>query len=164
MDTAYFPYGVKSKEFLIKRSIYLVRYLISIGVDKVILACNTLSITAFTILNELFPNKIIDVFNLVQSLDYSDKVLIASAHTIKMVEQFYPKIVCLEAQKLINTIEKNTNVEEELEKLLLKIDINKKVVLGCTHFIKIKTLFLNRIQMISEDDLFLEKYDKKKRL
>ena len=46
MDKAYFPYGNKSIEFLLKRSLYLCEYLIKNNVSEIILACNTLSLIA----------------------------------------------------------------------------------------------------------------------
>ena len=48
-DNEYFPYGTKSKTFLILRTIYLCEYLFEFC-DKILLACNTLSIVALPFL------------------------------------------------------------------------------------------------------------------
>ena len=64
MDCAFFPYGLKSKEFLIKRSIYLIEYLENIC-DKIIIACNTLSLLIMPYVNKYYSN----VFGVFESLE-----------------------------------------------------------------------------------------------
>ena len=54
MDKAYFPYGERSKEFLLKRALYLCSYLRDKNVDKIIFACNTLSLIVLPFIKLFF--------------------------------------------------------------------------------------------------------------
>ncbi len=148
MDTAFFPYGNKTKEFLIKRSLYLCKILFDMKVDKIIFACNTLSVVALPFIKEVYNNVegIFDLFNPYFKKKY---FIIGSNTLISNIDENMKKS---SAQKLINAIEYNKNVLEELEELYKNIPINTEyLLLGCTHFIWIKDLFY-KYKIVSQDD------------
>lgn len=155
MDKAYFPYGIKSKEFLIKRTLYLCNYLDSLGVDRIILACNTLSIIALDFI-KLYYDNVMGVLDLLDE-HYNNSVFIGSSNAIKYINIKYPDIDIYDGQDIINRIEKNQfNAEDILlfNKLSIRYDY---VILGCTHFINVKDKLLGD-NYISQDELYKLKF------
>ena len=156
MDKCFFPYGTKSKEFLIKRTIYLIRYLTLKKVDRVILACNTLSLLVLEEVKKYFKTEIVGVFELFDFNKYKGCLLIGTKNTISILKNRNLDIELIEESLLIDAIENDRNVDDILEE---KKDIYNKypyVLLGCTHFINIKTKIKNSI---SQDELYLARYN-----
>lgn len=137
LDEEYFPFGEKSKIFLLKRSYYLVDYLIKRGVSKVVLACNTLSVIALPFLKSCFDIEIIGVFDFLIPHLTSNNVFIGSYHTCKYVERNYD-IKCLYGNEFIEAIEKNKDYLKVLDNLKKEYQNYDNLVLGCTHFLAIK--------------------------
>lgn len=154
MDIAYFPYGEKSKEFLIKRAMYLIAFLFSVKkVDKIILACNTLSYVALPFLKILFPTKVMGVNNLF-NLEAKDTLLIGSAKTCEVLRN---QIACYNGHELIRKIECGEDVTEDIRIFCQTLPQNiKTVYLGCTHFIRVKKIFREYIAVQSQDELLLK--------
>lgn len=135
LDQGFFPYGDKSKEFLLKRAFYLVTILIEKKVDLIVLACNTLSIVALKFLRHSFPIPIFGVFEYFVPYLNKDYILIGSKTTTNYAAKNYPVSV-YDGTDFIEAIEKNKNITPYLKGLEeLKC---KALLLGCTHF-----LFLN---------------------
>lgn len=154
MDKAYFPYGIKSKEFLIKRTLYLVLYLKNRGCNKIILACNTLSIMVLDFIKLIFNN----VSGVIELLDnsYDNGLFIASRNTIKYIKDKIEGITALDGQYLINKIENNSLLINDIEKLKGISSRYNILILGCTHFIALKK-YLYDINYVSQDELYKKK-------
>ncbi len=139
MDKAYFPYGNKSIEFLIKRSLYLCDYLIKNNVDEIILACNTLSLIALPFLKLFFSN-IRGVFE--EFLPYiNDKsLIICSQASLNILKERYSNTI-INGNKLIYRIENNKDYTSLL-KIIDNLSKNySNIIFACTHFIEIKYPF-----------------------
>lgn len=132
MDYAFFPYGTKTKEFLLKRSYYLVSFLIQQGVDLIIIACNTLSIYAYPFLKNCFSIPILGVFDYFRPYLTKEYTLIGTKTTISYAKSQYPVHV-YDGTDFIEAIEKNKDIEPFL-KQIKKIK-TKALLLGCTHFL-----------------------------
>lgn len=136
MDHAFFPYGNKTKEFLIKRSIYLINYLINRGVDIVILGCNTLSITVLDFVRKYFNIKVYGVFeHLVKHLHHGNIFIGSKLSSTYVKEKF--NISSLNVEDLIFLLENDLDYLEVLEKYNKTFNNYDKVILGCTHLLKI---------------------------
>lgn len=154
MDKAYFPYGEKSEEFLIKRTLYLCNYLFNKGVDKIILACNTLSLVVLPKISKVYKDKVTGVIELFDEVVIDNETLfLGSNKSIMYIKKIYPNVNVLDSQILINKIENKEDYEEELEEVLSLASNYKRVILGCTHFISIKDRFYN-LNYISQDNLY----------
>lgn len=151
MDKAFFPYGNKSKEFLIKRTLYLCNYLKKIGVDLIILACNTLSIIALDFIKLIYPNTI-GVIDLVKDYFYGNNLFLGSKNTINYLSNMY-QISYIDSTNFIYAIENNLDIEkyiQEVEELSNKYD---NIIMGCTHFIYVKDK-IKASNVIFEDDMY----------
>lgn len=58
-DTAYAPYGERSNEELINRSIKITEFFLAQGIKALVIACNTATAAAVATLRERYPNLII---------------------------------------------------------------------------------------------------------
>ncbi len=159
MDKAYFPYGEKSEEFLIKRTLYLCNYLFKKGVDKIILACNTLSLLVLPRLKKVYKDKITGVIELFDRLDINEECLfLGSKNSSKYITKTYPNIGVFDSQDIINKIENKENYDQELQKIFEISKQYKTIILGCTHFIRIKDKF-NELEYIAQDDLYRRNFN-----
>jgi len=168
MDRAFFPYGSKKPDFLIKRAIFLCWYLKRKKVDMIILACNTLSVIVLDEIKPYFKIPIIGVIELFNFASYRNALFIGTENTVKNLKNKYKQITFLATPKLISYIEKNDIrcIQEYLkeriyeirgQRVILDADLSEiygYILLGCTHFIKIKHLIKNGI---AQDDLFNHK-------
>lgn len=153
MDKSFFPYGSKSRDFLIKRTIYLCYYLQKRGVTQIILACNTLSIIVLDEIKHLFKIPVIGVISLFDFTKYKDGLFIGSLNTINMLSDKKTFSNLYDGTILIDLIEKNDDYKKYIKE---KEDIFQRyptILLGCTHLIKIKGEFLN---YVSQDELYLQ--------
>lgn len=135
MDDAYFPYGTKSKEFLLKRSLYLVHYLIRKKVDKIIIACNTLSLVAIDFLRFTTHQDITGVFDYLVPYLNRENILIGSRLTCRLVQEKFPMIPTFDGTSLIAAIQHKQPVEEEISIIKQKCSSACYLILGCTHFL-----------------------------
>lgn len=142
MDRAFFPYGEKSKEFLLKRSLYLCYFLQKQGVDRIILACNTLSLIALPFL-KLFIKDISGVFQSFIPMIQQDSAIIGSRTTIAVLKKIMKSQVLIDGTGLIYKIEHNLNYENEILQINEKIKECSNLILACTHF------------MVLENDAFI---------
>ncbi len=137
MDSAFFPYGNKSVEFLIKRAFFLCLYLKKRGYDSIILACNTLSLIALPFLKQFF-NNINGVFQ--DFLPYLNKecLVIASNKTCQAIKQKYKNVCIYDGSKLIYLIENRLDFSNEITKINECSVGFKYIILACTHFLKLQ--------------------------
>ena len=136
MDNAFFPYGNKRKEFLIKRTIYLIDYLVKRRVDCVILGCNTLSITTLDIVRRCFDIKIYGVFEHLVKHFNKRNLFIGSRISSKYVRENY-HIDSISVETLINLLERGEVYNNFLNKYKCIFKNYDNIILGCTHLLKI---------------------------
>ena len=155
-DTANFPYGEKSPEQVTSCSSKTIRKIVSLWSPKVIvIACNTISVTALEELRKLFSE--ISIIGTVPAIKLGAKVsknkrigLLATNATVRhpycqrLIEDFASD--CFVAKRgdpeLVDFIEKKyftASEEERLEAVKPAADFFKSqncdtVILGCTHF------------------------------
>lgn len=162
LDQGFFPYGEKSKEFLMTRSFYLATLLIEQGIELLILACNTLSIIAYPFLKANLPIPVIGIFDYFTPYLTENHILIGSKATITYAKNHYP-VQVIDGTELIEGIEKGKRIDHLIQKLkLTKGDV---LLLGCTHFLAIpKDAFpipvLDQMSMLKKD---IEAYRKEKK-
>lgn len=137
MDRAFFPYGEKSKEFLLKRSLYLCYYLQMHGVDNIILACNTLSLIALPFLKLFYPN-ISGVFQNFIPYIKEDSAIIGSKTTISVLKDSLHQQTLIDGTRLIQRIEHNLEYTHEVDEINKQIKNNSNLILACTHFLVLK--------------------------
>jgi glutamate racemase len=141
LDCAYMPYGQKSLGELDSRYMALQKKAQDVGAELVVVACNTLSATAYLRNKALVPT--IDIISMstafINELQPKEIQLVATPNTIK--SKLYPnsvqpsiQILETEAKTLASKIE-----EGDLEKIVQdfeKLSLNKElpVFLGCTHY------------------------------
>ncbi|MDE5547294.1 MAG: hypothetical protein K2I88_07500 [Anaeroplasmataceae bacterium] len=153
LDQGFFPYGNKSKEVLLKRAFYLSKCLIEQGAELIILACNTLSILAYSFLKYNLRIPVIGIFDYFIPYLTLNHTLIGSKTTISYAKENYPVNV-IDGTDFIEAIEKKKDIRIYLEELKnLKTDL---LLLGCTHFLAIPSdayplPTLNQIPMLLED-------------
>ena len=139
MDCAFFPYGLKSKEFLIKRCLYLIEYLDN-KCDKIIIACNTLSLLVLPLICSFFP-KVEGVFDTFRKEITFNSVVIGTKLTIELVKLEYDVDV-IDGTDLIYAIQNNNDYSKYIEYINKQVKNNDKIILACTHFLNIKDNFI----------------------
>lgn len=145
MDCAFFPYGLKSKEFLIKRCIYLIEYLKN-KCDKIIIACNTLSLLVLPLISDYYEN-VYGVFDSLRININEKSVIIGSKMTIDLIKLDYSND-CIDGTLLINSIQNNLNYTEMINEINDNIEKYSNIILACTHFLKLKdnSFIINEIR------------------
>lgn len=136
MDSAFFAYGDKTKEFLIKRSIYLIEYLKN-KCDVIILACNTLSIIALPFL-KLIYNNVYGVFDELKEYIDRNSVIIGSTNTVNFLSKIYKNSLFIDGKELIKAIEDNQDIKKHISNINELIAGKKKIILACTHFLRLE--------------------------
>ncbi len=137
MDECFFPYGNKTKEFLCKRAFFLVNYLINLKVDKIILACNTLSLQALAFLNQAVEFEIIGIFDFIKDELNSRSLVLGSQATYHLVNKLYPGVPTFDASELINAIQRKEDYKTILDSYQSLFKKYDRLILACTHFLYI---------------------------
>lgn len=160
-DTKNIPYGNKTKEELLNLSIKIIDYFISIKVDKIIIACGTISSNISNLLKQKYTVDIIDIIsptiNYLKNNKYNNIGVLATKMTVNSkifsTKLHNKKVIEVECPKLVPAIEsKDENkIDNYLHEYLSifkdnKIDI---LVLGCTHYPIIK----DNIKKILDNDI-----------
>ena len=150
-DGAYFPYSEKSAEQLIKRGELLAQQLSDAGCQLVVVACNTLTVTALASLRESFPQlpfvgTVPAVKQAAETLAEQSTVLVlatAATAASQYLRELLEPYLDTHQWHVIGTTELVTAIEKdgtELQLELLGQLLNRLpepptgVVLGCTHF------------------------------
>ena len=139
MDCAFFPYGLKSKEFLIKRCLYLIYYLEQ-KCDKVIIACNTLSLLVLPLIKD-YHTKVIGVFDDLKPYINRSSVIIGSKTTIDLLSLEYNNKL-IDGTILINAIQHNDDYNQIISNINSSILGYSNIILACTHFLKLEDVFI----------------------
>lgn len=158
-DEDYYPYGLKSDDEIKNRSEKITNYLISLNVDLIIVACNTVSSVALEYLKRKFDLPIIGVID--GAVEKSIKVtkngmigvistpLTAKTHIYKnkiLSKNNKVNVYEVGSQELVNIVENgliNDDPTYEIaKKSLEKIKFVDTLILGCTHFPALEDLIL----------------------
>ncbi|WP_291490116.1 glutamate racemase [Desulfurella sp.] len=150
-DTARVPYGNKSKETVIKYSIENTKFLLSKGVDFIIVACNTASSLAIDTLRSIFN---VPIYGVVESTakvacQFDSIAVIGTKATIesnayeKTIKMFNQNAsVQQKACPLFVPLIEEGLIDDDITKLVAKRYLNgiqaQALVLGCTHYPLIK--------------------------
>lgn len=163
LDKEMFPYGNKSKVLLRKRLKELVNKLEdNHKLDKIVIACNTLSSLFFYDSYFKYKHKLYDVINPVirylEDKKYENILLLATTNTINSnVYQTFCNgdITTLDATKLIFNIEFGYDVTNDIYNIINNYYNYDAIILGCTHLIYIKEELrdLFKGDIISQDEL-----------
>ncbi len=179
-DTKRVPYGGRSKETIYRFTKQAVEYLFKNDCKLVILACNTVSAVALRKLQQSwlpynYPDRrilgvIVPTLEQIAQTKGLDNVgLIATKATVnskaytRQLKKLNPKKIVVQkiTPKLVPLLEQGQLVEakEELKKYVDSLTKRKieALVLGCTHYILLKTVarsFLPKsVRVISQDEL-----------
>ena len=156
-DTLNSPYGLKSKKKLKKIAENLVLALIKKhNPDLFVFACNTLTVCTIKHIRKRFPSFVfVGVEPAVKPAQkFGGKTIVFATNstiknlkiTLKKIKPKHHKILRVCYPKMPELIDKNLNNINVLEPLVFKIfqapkyQTAKAVVLGCTHFVAIKSL------------------------
>lgn len=155
-DAQNFPYGEKSSSEIIDCVVNLCTKIIDKFSPKVIvIACNTMSVTALSVLREKFPVHFIGTvpaIKLASSISKNKKIgllatrrSVSQDYTLKLIKDFASdcQVFSRGDGQLISFIERNLTTATEDEKLnavkpavnFFKANDVDTIILGCTHFI-----------------------------
>lgn len=149
-DTLNMPYGNKNHDDLLKCASDIILYFENIGVNIIVCACGTISTTIISKLQEMTSIPIISVVNstidYMNSKGYKNVLVIATKNTINS-GYFQDKLLlnneCIGLEKLAYYIENNLSYKEYLDNEL-KDNLYDAIILGCTHYVKVKSYLRKR--------------------
>jgi glutamate racemase len=151
-DTAHVPYGTRSDEEIIDFSLQACRFLMARGVKLIVIACNTASQAALSVLRATLPIPFVGVVPAVKPATRATRNgrigIAATNHAVNasylhhLIEDFAtgvqvyttgcPELVTLVEHGLLDGPLVEETLQHSLSPLLLKqVDV---IVLGCTHF------------------------------
>lgn len=168
-DTAHNPYGEKSVSAIREYSFRITEFLLSKGAKAILVACNTVSSSAFESLKEEFGGKVLimdvidPVVNYVALTKYSKIGVIGTKRTIgsgtyeQKIKSLAPEkqVVSLATPLLAPMIEEGyvfDDISNAILRSYLSNDMLKGIdalILGCTHYPIIK----NQIRKIFDFDI-----------
>ena len=151
-DSAHCPYGEKSKEYIIDRARSITRRLMEMGVEIVVVACNTATAAAISTLRKEFPIRFIGMEPAIKPAAALTKTgvvgVLATAGTLKAEkyldtrEKWAQSIMVVEhiGEGFVELVEKGQISGAEAEAVvqnslvpLLEAGADT-IVLGCTHY------------------------------
>ena len=171
-DTKNTPYGVKEESFVKQVIEENIKYLIDLGCNPIVIACNTATCLLISQLREKYKDITFigtePAVKVAADAHMNKRILVlATSITIKqekllsLVDRLDIKenVDLVAADKLvvfaedINCKDKEKEVEEYIESILKNLDLNKysHIVLGCTHFPLFTTNFYNVINRLYKD-------------
>ncbi|QJC35817.1 glutamate racemase [Enterobacteriaceae endosymbiont of Donacia sparganii] len=185
LDNKYFPYGNKSKNFILQRLIKILKKISnSYNISLAILACNTASVSSLPQIKKYFNFPIIGVtpvINLAIQKTKNNVIGFLATNTTLKNSKIQKKINFLNKKYIIKTISSSKLVFLAEKKLLgykIIIDEIKKIflswftlkifpdtiILGCTHFPliinELKTIFPKNISFLDSKKNILLKLKK----
>ena len=168
-DSAYCPYGPKSKDLIVKRATAISRFLIERGAEIIVVACNTATAGAITELRQQFDIPFVGMEPAVKpaaietqtgvigvlatQVTFNGRLYIhtsekfARENDIKIVERIGDGLVELVEQGKTETPEAEALVKKYLDPMIeAGADY---VVLGCTHY----PFLVNTINKVSDNKI-----------
>lgn len=169
-DSKNAPYGLKTKEEVIKLSMNICDYFVERQVDAIVIACNTATSAAVKVLRKKYDIPIIGMEPALKpAVDFheqGDIAVMATPMTLRedkfelLMNRVASKIRVykIPAPKIVELVEFGIVEGPEMDKILeeyfshLPKDTIESVVLGCTHFIFVKEairkLFDDNVKLI----------------
>ena len=167
-DSAYAPYGVKTKEQITERCVEIIDFFISKGVKAVVIACNTATSASANYLRKKYKN--LPIIGMepalkvaTQGVKNNNIVVMATPLTLKekkfetLMHKFRGnnKVVKMPCPKLVEIVENDllddkNIVIDQLKDYYKDVNMDNldSVVLGCTHFIFYRD-YLNQFFLFS---------------
>lgn len=156
VDNAFMPYGQKDKRDIRNRIKKVLRKIEELEPKALIIACNTIDSMAMDVIFSTYPD--MPTVQIVaptckKAVDTSKTKSIAVLATPNTIESqsylfnsalYYPntKVIGVACDDLASSIEHNANIKETftLETLGLKNEKFDTIILGCTHYAKVRPL------------------------
>ncbi len=156
-DSKNAPYGIKSKEEVIRLSIEICDYFANRNVKAIIVACNTATSAAVKVLRLKYDIPIIGMEPALKPAIENNQgghiAVMATPMTLreekfnKLLERIETstKIYKVPAPKVVELVEQGITVGGQVDKVVeeyflgIKLSTIESVVLGCTHFVFIKS-------------------------
>lgn len=151
-DNAHCPYGEKTREYITERARTITETLIEAGADIIVVACNTATAAAISVLRNEFPVSFIGMEPAVKPAAMSTRTgvvgVLATAGTLKADKYLNTrgrfsenvKIVEHVGQGFVEAVEKGIMTGGEAERIVMNslkplLDEGAdRIVLGCTHY------------------------------
>lgn len=151
-DSGYAPYGDKSTEWIQARSQQIIDFLLSQGCKAIVIACNTASVVAATVLRSLYTLPIIAIEPAIKPAAQQSKngiiALMATARTVasQQIENLCERyasgkqILLIPCPGLAELVEagqlEHSGIQQYLHKKLTPALEQKAdtLILGCTHY------------------------------
>ncbi|MBE6142784.1 MAG: hypothetical protein E7177_02195 [Erysipelotrichaceae bacterium] len=127
IDNEYFPYGNKSEKELLDRLLFIFNYFERYSIEQLLICCNTLSY----IYLKYLPKSIFKVTTILQINLTKNSPLLTTEYLSKNINS-------ISGEELASFIEENNIIN--IIKLIKNIEA-KELVLSCTHYPLIKSLF-----------------------
>ena len=154
-DSAYAPYGIKTKDEITKRCVEIIDFFIEKGVKAVVIACNTATSASANYLRKKYKD--LPIIGMepalkvaTQGVKNNNIVVMATPLTLKekkfetLMHKFRGnnKVVKMPCPKLVEIVENDllddeTTVINQLKDYYKNVNVDNldSVVLGCTHFV-----------------------------
>lgn len=143
-DTINIPYGTKSKEELTILTDKIIKFLLSKGVDLIIIACGTISSNIYNDIKDKYGIPIIDILsptiNYIKENNLKNVGVMATPMTVKsgFFQKNLEEVITTQCPKLVPLIENgdlnSPKIEECIKEYLSSLQMCDNIVLGCTHY------------------------------
>lgn len=150
-DTKNMPYGSKNIDELKEYGKEIIEYFNSVNVDLVVCACGTMSTNILGYLNDISVVPVLSVIDpTIKYLNCSklDNILVISTFNTHKSNYFInncvKKIKSIPLNDLAYMIENNMNFDNYLDERLVIDNQIEAIILGCTHFVKIKDYLIKK--------------------
>ena len=154
MDNKYLPYGEKSENFIQQRLYQLSQHLLELGVELIVIACNTATTQAVEYLRQHFAIPFVGVVPAIKpaaTLSHGDGFAVLATpatangnYIAGLIRQFAPddEVVKFGSSELVRLAEDKVWYQEDVQQQVNDIlsvspiaeQDSRIVVLGCTHF------------------------------
>lgn len=146
-DNAYMPYGNMNRQQLLDRACSIIDSMLPYNIDRVILACNTLSVATLPRLRYMYPKLTIYGCEppIGQALQYtaSRSVLVATPYVVSNTADS-DSLIKVQLPELATMIEDSAtfnSMYRYIDSALEGIETFDSIILGCTHYSHIKDIF-----------------------
>lgn len=133
MDYENFPYGQKKIKYLVKRLEYLLKQFEILGIDTLLICCNTMS-KIFERVRYKPKYKVKTILSL--NLNHLGNSLLLVTPTLKKLYKHHKQIVSCNLASSIETYNYEKIISE-----IKSFKFQQNVILGCTHFPLVKPIF-----------------------
>ena len=153
------PYGDKNKDELYKYSTKIIDYFITIKIDLIVIACNTICSNVYDLLKEKYNIPLIGVIdatieefiksNEKEVLIMATKATIDSKVYENKIKYYDPniKVLSIATKELVPLIENQEDTKPIINKYLENYSNINCIILGCTHYKLIQNNF-NKINIL----------------